>query len=102
MLIVGIIESDENSNIFLFTDADAKDEEKKNDVMNLAVAKNIKVNPILTGKCSKRKKRESGQWQVKFLLLIVNLVYLLQTFFRLSILFLSSVLSSFILLLYLK
>ena len=49
------------SNINYFSDADVKDEWRKNEVMSLAKKKKVKINFILTGQCSRRKKRQTIQ-----------------------------------------
>ena len=45
------------SNLYYFSDADVKDKARKNEVMLLAKEKRVKINFILTGKCSRRKRR---------------------------------------------
>ena len=45
------------SNLYYFSDADVKDKARKNEVMLLAKEKKVKINFILTGKCSRRKRR---------------------------------------------
>ena len=49
------------SNIYLFTDADAKDEQRRKEVMSLALKKKVQVSFVLTGKCKRRKKRHIEQ-----------------------------------------
>jgi|GEM_PF-1511201 len=51
-LIKGIEASSSGGNIYVFTDADAKDKNSEGYATAMAEAKNIKVNPILTGSCS--------------------------------------------------
>ena len=58
---VAINACDPKSDVFLFTDASAKDYTRLNEVVDAAVAKQITIWPVLTGSCSKRKKRETGQ-----------------------------------------
>ena len=50
-----------NSNIFYFSDADSKDEARRNEVMSLAKEKKVQLNFILSGSCSKRRKRDLSQ-----------------------------------------
>ena len=45
--------------IYYFSDADVKDEFRRNEVMSLAKEKKVKINFILTGSCGKRKKRDT-------------------------------------------
>lgn len=47
------------STIFFFSDADAKDLQRRNEVSVLAKEKKAKINFILTGRCSRRKKRQT-------------------------------------------
>lgn len=44
----------------VFTDADAKDEDRQGEVTAAALAKNIKITTVLTGNCSGtgRKRRD--------------------------------------------
>ena len=43
--------------IYFFSDADAKDEQRANEVNSLAKEKKVKIIFFLTGECSRRKKR---------------------------------------------
>ena len=45
--------------MFAFTDADAKDYERIDEVRSKADAKKIKITTLLTGRCSKRRRRET-------------------------------------------
>ena len=47
--------------IYYFSDADVKDEFRRNEVLSLSKEKKIKIKFILTGNCGRRKKRDS-QW----------------------------------------
>ena len=48
--------------IYYFSDADAKDEQRANEVMSLAKEKKVKIIFFLTSQCSRRKKRHiAGQ-----------------------------------------
>ena len=49
------------SNILYFSDADAKDESRKNEVESLAKEKKAKINFILSGQCSRRRRRDVSQ-----------------------------------------
>ena len=49
------------SNIYYFSDADVKDEWRKNEVDSLAKDKKVKLNFILTGQCSRRRRRDMLQ-----------------------------------------
>lgn len=52
--------SRKGSTVMVFTDADAKDEDRQGEVTAAALAKNIKITTVLTGNCSKtgRKRRD--------------------------------------------
>ena len=52
------------SAIIFFSDADAKDEHRKNEVSSLAKEKKVKLLFRLTGKCARRKKRHAHQTAV--------------------------------------
>lgn len=43
--------------IYYFSDADVKDEQRRKEVMSLAKEKKVVINFIITGRCSRRKKR---------------------------------------------
>ena len=47
--------------IYYFSDADVKDEYREREVMSLAKEKKVKINFILSGKCSRRKTRDAQQ-----------------------------------------
>ena len=49
------------SNILYFSDADVKDESRKSEVESLAKEKKVKINFILSGKCSRRRRRDLSQ-----------------------------------------
>jgi len=49
------------SNILYFSDADVKDESRKNEVESLAKEKKAKINFILSGQCSRRRRRDLSQ-----------------------------------------
>jgi len=49
------------SNILYFSDADVKDESRKNEVESLAKEKKAKIKFILTGQCSRRRRRYLSQ-----------------------------------------
>ena len=51
--------------IYYFSDADVKDEFRKNEVMSLAKEKKVKINFILTGSCGRRKKRDTQSSAVR-------------------------------------
>lgn len=60
-MLKGIEMSNEKSKIYLCTDADAKDEDKQGDVMAGLIAKQLTPVFLLTGQCSRRRrKRNSG------------------------------------------
>ena len=44
------------SAIYYFSDADAKDFQRENEVMSLAKDKKVKISFILTGQCSRRRR----------------------------------------------
>ncbi|XP_033098970.1 von Willebrand factor A domain-containing protein 7-like [Anneissia japonica] len=47
-----------NSDVYVFTDADPKDEEKESNVVTLTKETNSRVQFILTGSCSRRRRRD--------------------------------------------
>nr|XP_022288697.1 von Willebrand factor A domain-containing protein 7-like isoform X3 [Crassostrea virginica] len=66
-LLKGIEMSNNNSNIYLLTDADAKDEHLKNQVLNGLMEKHLTPIFILTGQCSRRKREISRQYYISSL-----------------------------------
>ena len=46
-----------DSKLYYFSDADVKDEARKNEVMSLAKEKKVKIVFFLTGQCGRRKRR---------------------------------------------
>lgn len=46
------------STVMVFTDADAKDFDREQEVIDAATAKNIKISLVMTGQCSRRKRRD--------------------------------------------
>lgn len=50
----------DNSPLYVFTDADAKDVDRFQEVIDAVRAKNIVVKPFVTGQCSRRKRSASG------------------------------------------
>ena len=55
----------EGSEVFLFTDADAKDEELRSENVWLARKKDIRVSPMIFGSCSAAVSKKSGDKQQK-------------------------------------
>ncbi|XP_076081650.1 uncharacterized protein LOC143052490 isoform X2 [Mytilus galloprovincialis] len=51
----------DNSLLYVFTDANAKDADRQQEVIDAVRAKNIVVMPFLTGQCSRRKRSASGR-----------------------------------------
>jgi len=49
------------SNILYFSEADVKDESRKNEVESLAKEKKVKINFIISGQCSRRRRRDLSQ-----------------------------------------
>ena len=49
------------TNIYYFSDADVKDQYRENEVISLAKKKKVKIDFILSGQCSRRKKRNVQQ-----------------------------------------
>ena len=49
------------TSIYYFSDADVKDEYRENEVISLAKKKKVKIDFILSGQCSRRKKRNVQQ-----------------------------------------
>ena len=60
-LYKALLRSLPESTIYLFTDADPKDEQRRKEVMSLALENKIKITFVLTGKCKRRKKRHIQQ-----------------------------------------
>lgn len=57
--------SNNNSNIYLLTDADAKDEHLKSQVLKGLMEKHLKPKFILTGQCSLTKREISRKFNSK-------------------------------------
>lgn len=51
--------------IYYFSDADVKDEWRRNEVASLAKEKRVKINFILSGQCSRRRRRDLSQSRTK-------------------------------------
>ena len=51
--------------IYYFSDADVKDEWRKNEVDSHAKEKKVKIGFILTGQCSRRRRRDWSQSRTK-------------------------------------
>ena len=62
-LYKALLRSLPESTIYLFTDADAKDEQQRKEVMSLALENKIKITTFLSGRgeCKRRKKRHIQQ-----------------------------------------
>jgi hypothetical protein len=56
----GIAKARDNSPLLVFTDADAKDAHRLQEVIDAAIAKNISVTSLLTNQCSRRKRSDLG------------------------------------------
>ena len=65
----GIAKARDNSPLLVFTDADAKDAYRLQEVIDAAIAKNISVTSLLTNQCSRRKRSDLGM--LLFFLLII-------------------------------
>ena len=65
----GIANARDNSPLLVFTDADAKDAHRLQEVIDAAIAKNISVTSLLTNQCSRRKRSDLGM--LPFFLLII-------------------------------
>ena len=57
---LGIAKARDNSPLLVFTDADAKDADRLQEVIDAAIAKNISVTSLLTNQCSRRKRSDPG------------------------------------------
>lgn len=73
--IVGIQKSNPKSKIYLCTDADAKDEERADEVTAALKAKELTPIYLLTGQCSRRRKRDSGRWNIHEALFYYHLIF---------------------------
>ena len=51
--------------IYYFSDADAKDESRRNEVVSLAKEKKVTIKFILSGQCSRRRRRDLSQGRTK-------------------------------------
>ena len=60
-LYKALLHSLPESDIYLFTDADAKDEQRRKEVISLASENKIRITFFVTGKCKRRKKRRIEQ-----------------------------------------
>ena len=60
-LYQALLHSLPESTIYCFTDADAKDEHRRKEVMSLALKKKVKITFLLAGSCKRRKKRHLEQ-----------------------------------------
>jgi hypothetical protein len=56
----GIAKARDNPPLLVFTDADAKDANRLQEVIDAAIAKNISVTSLLTNQCSRRKRSDLG------------------------------------------
>jgi len=56
----GIAKARDNSPLLVFTDADAKDADRLQEVIDAAIAKTISVTSLLTNQCSRRKRSDLG------------------------------------------
>jgi hypothetical protein len=86
----GIAKARDNSPLLVFTDADAKDANRLQEVIDAAFAKNISVTSLLTSQCSRRKRSDLGMLnffinyisnrKIKFLLVSCFTIMLYITF----------------------
>ncbi|CAG2200870.1 unnamed protein product [Mytilus edulis] len=53
----------DDSPLYVFTDADAKDANRTQDVLDAAKAKNISITSILTGQCGRKKRSALGRYE---------------------------------------
>ncbi|CAC5388513.1 unnamed protein product [Mytilus coruscus] len=51
----------DDSPLYVFTDADAKDDDRMQEVIDAAKAKNISITSLLTGQCARRKRSALGR-----------------------------------------
>lgn len=56
VFFVAINKSRNGSTLFVFTDADAKDNDKQQEAANMAMAKTITITTFSTGTCSRRRR----------------------------------------------
>ena len=68
----GIAAARDNSPLLVFTDADAKDANRLQEVIDAAIAKNISVTSLLTNQCARRKRSNLGM--LFFFILIIFLI----------------------------
>ena len=68
----GIAAARDNSPLLAFTDADAKDANRLQEVIDAAIAKNISVTSLLTNQCARRKRSNLGM--LFFFILIIFLI----------------------------
>lgn len=53
----------DNSPLFVFTDADSKDADRIQEIIDAAKAKNIAVSSLITSQCTRRKRSALG-WYI--------------------------------------
>jgi hypothetical protein len=68
----GIAAARDNSQLLVFTDADAKDASRVQEVIDASIAKTISVTSLLTSQCSRRKRSDLGMLLI-FLLIIFKI-----------------------------
>jgi hypothetical protein len=72
LIYSGIAAARDNSQLLVFTDADAKDAHRVQEVIDAAIAKTMSVTSLLTNQCSRRKRSDLGMLLI-FLLIIFQL-----------------------------
>jgi hypothetical protein len=68
----GIAAARDNSQLLVFTDADAKDAHRVQEVIDASIAKTMSVTSLLTNQCSRRKRSDLGMLFI-FLLIIFQI-----------------------------
>jgi hypothetical protein len=63
--------SRKESTVLVFSDADAKDADREDEVKAAALDKNIEVTFLLTGTCSRRRRRETQGIVILFICCIL-------------------------------
>lgn len=56
LFFVAISISRNGSTMFVFTDADAKDAHRQQELASAAIAKRIIISPFITGNCSRKRR----------------------------------------------
>ena len=62
-LYLAVLNSLPNSDVYYFSEADAKDANLSNTVISLALTKQCRISPFISGRCSSRRRKRSTTGQ---------------------------------------